>query len=425
MYTLGYKFKPWTHSKSIADAEHILDYLKETVEENQLAQKIRYQQTVISASWSDENARWSLEVQCNENKQRYHIECGFLHMCSGYYDYSAGFSPHFANEDKFQGQIIHLQFWPEDVDYTGKKIAVIGSGATAITLVPAMANSAEHVTMVQRSPSYVASGSSEDKVARGLRKIFPAKLAYFFTRWRNILVQRFVYNIFQKWPAKSKAKLIERVGHELGKDYDVDTHFTPRYNPWDQRLCLVRDSDLFEAIRDGRASVVTDRIESFSERGLRLASGEELEADIIVTATGINMQFLSGIPFEINGEVLVPNRELSYKGLMISNVPNMAISVGYTNASWTLKCDLTCDYVCRLLNYMDARNYKICRASHAESNPAKESYWNLNSGYVARAESLFPRQGKAEPWRQYHNYLKDIFMLRYKSVDDGVLQFFS
>ncbi len=423
MYTLGYNFKPWTHTKSIADASTILDYLRETVTENRLSNKIRYEHKVISAAWSDEDARWVLEIERGENAQRCTIECGFLHMCSGYYNYDKGFTPEFAGRESFKGQIVHPQFWPEDIDYKGKKIAVIGSGATAVTIVPAMAKTAEHVTMVQRSPSYLASGPAVDKFANRLRSFLPSKWAYFLTRWKNILMQRFVYNAFQRWPEKSKEKLIGRISEQLGKDYDVGTHFTPNYNPWDQRLCLVPDNDMFEAIANGSASVVTDHIDTFTEDGLRLKSGAELEADIIVTATGINMQFLSDVELRVNGEVLEPNKALSYKGLMVSNVPNMAISVGYTNASWTLKCDLTCDYVCRLLNYMDEREFKICRASNTTPQTETEPYWNLSSGYMTRAQHLFPQQGLEEPWRQYHNYLKDIFMLRYKPLNDGVLEF--
>ena len=423
MYTLGYNFKPWNHAKAIADAPDILDYLRETVVENQLVDKIRYQHKVVSATWSDQSARWKVEVECGEPAEKRTIECGFLHMCSGYYNYAEGFTPEFEGRDSFEGQIVHPQFWPEDIDYAGKKVVIIGSGATAVTLVPAMAKTAEHVTMVQRSPSYLASRSAVDKTANWLRKLLPNKVAYFITRWQNILAQRFVYNAFQRWPQKSKEKLIERVSEQLGPDYDVGTHFTPNYNPWDQRLCLVPDNDMFGAISNGSASVVTDHIDTFTERGLRLKSGEELEADIIITATGINMQFLSDIKFTVNDKTLEPNNTLSYKGLMVSDIPNMAISVGYTNASWTLKCDLTCDYVCRLLNHMDKHGYTTCTPSNKNPDAKTDPYWNLTSGYVTRAAHLFPRQGTEEPWRLYQNYVKDIFMLRYKPLDDGVLEF--
>lgn len=423
MYTLGYNFKPWTHNKAIADAANILDYLRETVTENQLSDKIRYLHKVVAASWSDESARWLVELERGENAERITLECGFVHMCSGYYNYDKGFTPEFAGRASFKGKIVHPQFWPEDLDYAGKKVAVIGSGATAVTLVPAIAKTAGHVTMVQRSPSYMASRPAVDKTANRLRRLLPPKLAYLWVRWKNILMQRFVYDAFQKWPDKSKEKLIARVSEQLGEDYDVQTHFTPNYKPWDQRLCLVPDNDMFEAISNGSASVVTDHIDTFTEQGLLLKSGAELEADIIITATGINIQFLSDVEFTVNGAVLEPNKALSYKGLMVSDVPNMAISVGYTNASWTLKCDLTCDYVCRLLNHMDEHKFKICRATNTSALGETEPYWDLSSGYVTRGQHLFPRQGVEEPWKLYQNYLKDIFMLRYKSLDDGVLKF--
>ena len=423
MYTLGYNFKPWTHAKAIADAPDILDYLRETVVENQLGEKIRYQHKVVSATWSDQNARWVVELQCGESAEKNSIECSFLHMCSGYYNYAEAFTPEFAGTESFKGQIVHPQFWPENIDYAGKKVVVIGSGATAVTLVPAMAKTAGHVTMVQRSPSYLASRSAIDTTANRLRKLLPAKVAYFLTRWQNILMQRFVYNAFQRWPQRSKEKLIARVTEQLGEDYDVGTHFTPNYNPWDQRLCLVPDNDMFAAISNGSASVVTDHIDTFTERGLRLKSGAELDADIIITATGINMQFLSDVKFTVNDRVFEPNRALSYKGLMVSDIPNMAISTGYTNASWTLKADLTCDYVCRLLNYMDKHGFSSCTPSNKNPDGQTDPYWNLTSGYINRAQHLFPRQGKQEPWRLYQNYLKDIFMLRFKSLDDGVLEF--
>jgi monooxygenase len=423
MYTLGYVFKPWTHPKAIADAPHILEYLRETVVENNLTEKIRYGYKVQAAIWSSSEARWTIEIECEGQNANTFITCNFLHMCSGYYNYEQGYTPSFPGTEQFSGPIVHPQQWPADLEFAGKTVVVIGSGATAVTLVPAMAKTAAHVTMLQRSPSYVVSRPAEDKIANSLRKFLPLRLAYFFSRWRNILMQRFIYDRFQKYPEAAKERLINMVRDELGPHYDVDTHFTPSYNPWDQRLCLVPDSDMFASIRDGSASVVTDQIETFTEQGLRLTSGKELAADIIVTATGLNLQFLSDVAFTVDGKLLEPNKALSYRGMMVSDVPNMAISMGYTNASWTLKCDLTCDYVCRVLNHMDRHGYSICCPNNNESNLGTEPYMNLAAGYVQRSAHLFPQQGMQAPWKLYQNYFKDILMLRYQSLKDGVMEF--
>ena len=423
MYTLGYAFKPWTHPKAIADAPHILDYLHETVAEHRLEPHIRYGHKVVAASWSSSDARWTVEVARSDGGENKVISCHFLHMCSGYYNYERGYTPEFEGVERFGGQIIHPQFWPEDLDYSGKRVVVIGSGATAVTLVPALAKTAAHVTMLQRSPTYVVSRPAEDKFANKLRDILPGKLAYLITRWRNILFQRFIYERCRKYPRQAKERIIGMVRDEMGPDYDVDTHFTPKYYPWEQRLCLVPDGDLFKAIREGRASVVTDHIDSFTEHGLRLKSGQELQADIIVTATGLEMQFLSDVVFTIDGQVLEPHAALSYKGMMVSGVPNMALSSGYTNASWTLKCDLTCDYVCRLLNYMDRQGYRTCTPVNRDSELEVEPHMSLSSGYIQRALDKFPQQGARAPWKLYQNYLKDIIALRFGRLADGVMDF--
>lgn len=423
MYTLGYAFKPWTHPKAIADAPHILDYLHETVAENHLAPHIRYGHKVVAASWSTTEARWKVEVARADGGDNTVITCHFLHMCSGYYNYEHGYTPEFEGVERFGGQVIHPQFWPEDLDYAGKRVVVIGSGATAVTLVPALAKTAAQVTMLQRSPTYVVSRPSEDRLANTLREILPGKLAYFLIRWRNILFQRFIYERCRKYPRQAKERIIGMVREEMGPDFDVDTHFNPRYYPWDQRLCLVPDGDMFKAIREGRASVVTDHIDCFTERGLRLQSGQELEADIVVTATGLELQFLSDVKFTIDDQILEPNRSISYKGMMVSGVPNMALSAGYTNASWTLKCDLTCEYVCRLLNYMDRHGYRICRPVNRDPGLELEPYMNLSSGYIQRAQHRFPQQGAHAPWKQYQNYIKDIFALRFGRLQDGAMEF--
>ena len=423
MYTLGYAFKPWTHPRAIADAPQILDYLKETVAEHQLEPHMRYGHKVVSAKWSTARARWEVEIEQQATGDSILLSCDFLHMCSGYYNYEHGYMPEFEGTECFNGPIIHPQHWPEDLDYQGKRVVVIGSGATAVTLVPALAKTAAHVTMLQRSPTYVVSRPAEDRFANKLREILPPALAYFITRWRNILFQRFIYERCRKYPRQAQARIIAMVRDELGPQYDVDTHFTPTYYPWDQRLCLVPDGDMFKAIREGRASVVTDHIDCFTGNGLRLKSGKELQADIIVTATGLELQFLSDVVITVDGEVLEPGRALSYKGMMVSGVPNMALSAGYTNASWTLKCDLTCDYVCRLLNYMDRHGYRICTPVNREPNLEVEAYMSLSSGYIQRALDKFPRQGARAPWKLYQNYIRDIFALRFGRLADGVMEF--
>ena len=423
MYTLGYAFKPWTHPRAIADAPQILDYLKETVAEHQLEPHMRYGHKVVSAKWSTARARWEVEIEQQATGDSILLSCDFLHMCSGYYNYEHGYMPEFEGTECFNGPIIHPQHWPEGLDYQGKRMVVIGSGATAVTLVPALAKTAAHVTMLQRSPTYVVSRPAEDRFANKLREILPPALAYFITRWRNILFQRFIYERCRKYPRQAQARIIAMVRDELGPQYDVDTHFTPTYYPWDQRLCLVPDGDMFKAIREGRASVVTDHIDCFTGNGLRLKSGKELQADIIVTATGLELQFLSDVVITVDGEVLEPGRALSYKGMMVSGVPNMALSAGYTNASWTLKCDLTCDYVCRLLNYMDRHGYRICTPVNRDPNLEVEAYMSLSSGYIQRALDKFPRQGARAPWKLYQNYIRDIFALRFGRLADGVMEF--
>jgi monooxygenase len=423
MYTLGYVFKPWTHEKAIADAPTIIDYLKETVSEYGLEDKIRYQHHVKTARWDSETSLWTLEVDNGKETEQY--SCNFLHMCSGYYDYDKGYTPEFPGRDNFTGQVVHPQQWTDDIDYADKRVVVIGSGATAVTLIPEIAKTAAHVTMLQRSPTYVVSRPAIDKLANRLRKLLPVRLAYFLTRWKNVLLQQYVYKQCIKFPKQAKARVIDMARAELKPGFDVDKHFTPSYNPWEQRLCLVPDSDLFEAINSGSASVVTDHIESFTEEGIRLASGDNISADLIVTATGLNMKFLSDVEFTVDGKVLEPNKELIYKGMMLSDVPNMAMSSGYTNASWTLKCDLTCDYLCRLLNYMDKNDYKKCVPHNDDLTLEREAYMGLSSGYIDRAKDILPGQGVKTPWKLHQNYIKDIVMLRHGKLEDEAIVFSS
>jgi len=421
MYTLGYGFKPWTNAKAIADGPAILDYVRETSAENGVEPHIRYNHMVKRASWSTTEARWTVEAERNGEIVR--LTCSFLFMCSGYYKYAEGYTPDFPGLADFKGAFVHPQKWPEDLDYRGKKVVVIGSGATAVTLVPEMAKDAAHVTMLQRSPTYMASRPAEDAIANWLRKRVPLKLAYGLTRWKNVLFQMFFFNMARKRPDRVKDRLIGMVKEQLPEGYDVEKHFTPRYNPWDQRLCLVPDNDLFATIKEGRASVVTDHIESFTATGLKLKSGEALDADIIVSATGLTLELLGGVQMRVDGVDVEMSKTVNYKGMMYSDVPNMASSFGYTNASWTLKSDLTCAYVCRLLNHMDRVGMKQAtprlRSGAIETDP----WLDFSSGYVQRSIDKFPRQGKESPWRVHQNYIRDLMDLKFGAVDDDAMEF--
>jgi monooxygenase len=425
MYTLGFRFKPWTSKKAIADGPSILSYLKETVEEYGLKDKIRHEHQVKRASWNSETATWSLEGTKGPDQTPFKMTCSMLFCCTGYYNYDKGFTPDFPGADAFKGRIVHPQHWPEDLDYQNKRAIVIGSGATAVTLVPAMIdNGAGHVTMLQRTPSYIASRPSIDKFATTLQKLLPAKTAYRVTRWRNVLRQQFIFSYMRKYPAKATTKLLGMVKDELGPNYDIQTHFTPPYQPWDQRLCLVPDSDMFRVIRDGRADVVTDHIDTFTENGIRLKSGQELQADIIITATGLNMLMLSGMELIVDGKREHLGSHVLYKGIMFSNIPNVMMWFGYTNASWTLKADLTSEYACRVINHMDASGTSIVTPVLPEGAVALEPFVaDFSSGYFARAMDSLPKQGKAFPWKLFQNYIKDVKLLRKGALEDGVLAF--
>jgi cation diffusion facilitator CzcD-associated flavoprotein CzcO len=422
MYTLGYRFKPWGEAKAIADGPSIRKYVRETASENGIDKNIRFNHQVKRADWSSETSRWTVEAERGPQKEIVRFTTSFLFMCSGYYDYAGGYTPEFPGSESFAGKIVHPQKWPEDLDYKNKKVVVIGSGATAVTLVPEMAKDAAHVTMLQRSPTYVVSRPAEDARANWLRRHLPAKLAYMITRWINVLFGMYFFNLARKKPEQVKKYLIDLVRQEVGPGFDVDTHFTPRYNPWDQRLCLVPDADLFASLREGRASVVTDMIDSFTPKGIKLKSGQELDADIIVTATGLKLQLLSGMQVTIDGVAQNMSQTMSYKGMMYSGVPNLASSFGYTNASWTLKCDLTCEYVCRLINYMDRKGYTEARP-HKDASVEEAPWLDFSSGYVQRALDVLPKQGTKRPWKLYQNYALDLVTLRCGKVDDGTLQF--
>jgi monooxygenase len=422
MYTLGYSFKPWTQAKAIADGSSILDYVRQTAAEHGVEEKIRFHHRAVRAEWSSAEARWTVDVQRGDTGETTQLSCGFLLMCSGYYRYDEGYTPEFPGAEHFAGQIVHPQKWTDDIDYAGKRVVVIGSGATAVTLVPSMARTAAHVTMLQRSPSYVVALPARDAIADALRRRLPARVAYSVVRWKNVLRTMFSFQLSRRRPRVMKALLRKGLEKQLPHGYDIDTHFKPRYNPWDQRLCLVPDGDLFEAISDGSASVVTDSIDAFTERGIRLASGDELEADLIVTATGLNMLAFGGIELAVDGREIELAETMSYKGMMLSGVPNFAFTLGYTNASWTLKCDLTCEYLCRLLNHMREHGYSQC-IPQRDPAVAEQPIIDFSSGYIQRSIDQFPRQGSEPPWRLHQNYARDILSLRYGAIEDDAMQF--
>jgi monooxygenase len=426
MFTLGYSFKPWTEPKAIADGPRILNYVRETAAEHGIDRNIRFNHRVKRASWSSPQARWTVEAERSAGEgttETVRFTCNFLFMCSGYYNYENGYSPEFLGAKDFAGRIVHPQKWSDDVDYDGKRVVVIGSGATAVTLVPELAKRATHVTMLQRSPTYVVSRPAQDPVANKLRARLPSKLAYHLIRWRNVLWGMYFFQLSRRKPERVKQLILGGVRIALGPDYDIGTHFTPRYNPWDQRLCLVPDGDLFNAIREKRASVVTNQIDTFTANGIRLQDGSELEADIIVTATGLNLQVLGGLEVSVDGRTIDFARALNYKGMMYSDVPNLASAFGYTNASWTLKCDLTCEYVCRLINYMDRRGYRQCMPHNVDPTITELPSLDFSSGYVQRSVAKMPKQGSKRPWRLYQNYALDIVSLRFGKVDDGVMRY--
>jgi len=422
MYTLGYNFKPWTARRAIADAPSILNYLNETVDEYDLQDKILFNHKVVDANWSSKEALWTVSLQHGDGSIST-VQCNFLHMCSGYYSYDEGHDPDFPGKADFAGPIVHPQFWPDDLDYAGKKVVVIGSGATAVTLVPSMADTAAHVTMLQRSPTYIVSRPGEDKWALRLRKILPSKLAYFLTRWKNVLLGLFMFNVARKKPAAFKGRLLEMVREEMGPEVDM-ADYTPSYNPWDQRLCLVPDSDLFDSIKSGKASIVTDHVETFTKDGIKLKSGKTLEADIIVTATGLKMLTGGNAKISVDGQPVNFGEKINYKGVMFSGIPNFGMTMGYTNASWTLKADLTSEYVCRLINYMDKNGTPIATPTlPVGETMGTEPMLDFSSGYVQRAIKDLPKQGDRKPWRLNQNFPKDIINLRHKAVDDGVIVF--
>ena len=424
MFTLGYSFKPWTEAKAIADGPSILSYIRETAREHGVEQKIRYQRRVVRADWSSAHARWTVEVQHTDSGETEQLTCSFLFGCTGYYNYAEGYTPQFEGTERFRGEIVHPQHWPEDLVFTGKRVVMIGSGATAVTLVPSMAEQgAAHVTMLQRSPTYIVALPGRDPIADVLRSKLPPRVAYPIVRWKNVTLQATMYGLSRRAPRFMRRVLRRGVERQLPPGYDVDTHFNPRYDPWDQRICLVPDADLFKAIRGGDASVVTDRIETFTESGLKLASGAELEADVIVTATGLNLQLLGGMEIGVDGRSVDMADTVGYKGMMFSGLPNMAVTLGYTNASWTLKADLCAEYVCRLLNHMDANGYRVVTPRGPDPSQPTQPFLDLRSGYVLRSLDALPKQGDRTPWRLHQNYARDILLLRRGPIEDDAIAF--
>ena len=420
MFTFGFKWRPWPGDTALADGASILDYLRTVAREYGVDELVRYRHRVVSASWDSTTDLWTVEV--DRDGELLTFTTGLLWACGGYYDYDRGFSPEFPGQDDFRGTIVHPQHWPADLDYAGKKVVVIGSGATAVTLVPAMAEAgAGHVTMLQRSPTYILSLPGRDPVATRLKRL-PTKVSYPIVRWKAILLAVATYQLAQRRPQLVKNALRKMTAKQLPPDVDVDVHFKPAYDPWDQRLCFVPDGDLFKAMRSGKASVVTDHIESFTETGIRLRSGEELEADVIVTATGLVLKAMGGVELVVDGAPVTMSETMTYKALMLSDVPNFVFTIGYTNASWTLKADLVADFVCRLLTYLDEHGVRRAVAPR-DPSVGEEQLIDFSSGYILRALDELPRQGDREPWKLRQNYLKDMRSINHDRIDDGVLTF--
>jgi len=422
MYTLGYHFKPWTNPKAIADGPDILAYIRETAAEYGVEEKIRYRHKVLGLDWSAEEGRWHVTVERLDDGERLTISSRYVMCCAGYYNYDQGHTPHFERRDDFEGTIIHPQRWPEDLDYRDKTVVVIGSGATAVTLVPALAEQAEHVVMLQRSPTYMASIPRADRITGFLRdRGLPERVIYALARAHKVLYGITTFGLSRRFPEFVRSQLLREVKRAVGEDIDMD-HFSPRYDPWDERLCAVPDGDMFEALRDGRASVVTEHVDRFVPEGLRLASGEVLKADIIVTATGLELKILGGAELTLDGEPVTIADKFYYRGAMLEDVPNMALVFGYTNSSWTLKADLIADFFCRLIQRMDVKGYEVC-TPRAKGVADGGPFLNLSSGYIRRAAHLLPRQGAVRPWKLYQNYIIDYTLMKLLPLDDGALVF--
>jgi monooxygenase len=422
MHTLGYRFRPWTAAKSIADGESILQYVRDTAREAGIDRHIRFGHRVLAAAWSSEEARWTVTAERAVDGATVTIVAKFLLMCSGYYRYDEGYTPEFPGLEGFGGTVIHPQHWPEGADYAGKRVVVIGSGATAMTLVPAMARDAAKVTMLQRSPTYVVSMPGEDPIAQRLRRFLPERAVYPIVRWKNVLLQGLTYRLARTRPRLVKKMVRRGLVKSLPPGFDIDTHFKPKYNPWDQRLCLVPDADLFKALSDGSADIVTDGIAGFTAGGIELESGREIDADVVITATGLNLLFLGGMTVTVDGEELDPGAAIAYRGMMLGDVPNLIFTIGYTNASWTLKADLVAEYACRLINKMDAEGWDVATPRLEDPTVTPEPLLDFNSGYVLRSIEHLPKQGSKEPWKLRQNYPFDLRRLRHGEIEDGALR---
>lgn len=424
MFTLGYSFHPWQSRKSITDGQSILDYIRLTAEKFGIAPHIRYQQRVVGASWSSTEGLWTLELEIGAERRRQRLTCHFVYMCTGYYAYDEGYLPHWDTLSAFQGQVIHPQQWTPDVDYANQRVVIIGSGATAVTLVPALADKASHVTMLQRSPTYIAAQPSENRLARWLQAILPARSAHTLSRWYSIFYQMYQFNLARRFPNLVKKAIMDMARQELGVDYPVETHFNPRYNPWSERLCIVPDSDLFKVMKAGQASIVTDQIDRFVKNGILLQSGQVLEADLIVTATGLRVKLMHGVTLTVDGQTIDLGKVFTYKGLMYSGIPNLAHSFGYTNASWTLKSELISEFVCRLINYMDQNGYtKVVPTPPAYPVEQGKPAVDLTAGYIQRVAAEIPKQGQGRPWLAHNNYVLDMLDIRFGKLRDDVLAF--
>ncbi len=422
MFTLGYSFRPWQSNASFAAGPAIRQYVSDTAREEGIDRHIRFGHRVVSADWDSGAARWTVSVESADGPK--HMNCQFLFFCSGYYDYEQGHVPDWPGRESFAGVVAHPQHWPEGLDYAEQRVVVIGSGATAVTLVPEMAAKAAHVTMLQRSPSYIVALPTHDRLAAGLRRVLPSAMAWRLVRWKNILLAAGFYEFSRRWPERARQLLLRAARHFLGPEFDLQRHLSPHYAPWDQRLCIAPDADIFQAIRSGKASIVTDTIERFTPTGIRLVSGEELPADVIVTATGLRLKVMGGTALRLDGRAVDLSQAMVYRGTMFSGVPNLALASGYTNASWTLKCELVARYVCRLLEHMRSRGLDTCMpvagdAARADAPP----FIDLTSGYVQRAAHQLPRQGTRKPWRMYQNYMLDLISLKFSRLGDEALRF--
>jgi cation diffusion facilitator CzcD-associated flavoprotein CzcO len=422
MFTLGYAFRPWKEAEAIADGPSIRRYIEDTAREFGVRDRVRFHHEVVSAEWSSADARWTVTARRTDTGETVHLTCGWLSVCSGYYRYDEGFRPRFEGEERFTGRLVHPQHWPEDLDVAGKKVVVIGSGATAVTLVPSLAEQGADVTMLQRTPSYVLSLPGKDPLAQALRSRLPARLAYPIVRWKNVLLSTALYQFSRRRPQAARRLIRKLTLKQLPEGFDVDTHFNPPYDPWDQRLCLVPDGDLFRVLRQKKAAIVTDRIATFTETGVELESGRHLDADVIITATGLNLLPIGGMELAVDGKPVELAETVSYKGMMISGVPNFAMVIGYTNASWTLKADLVNRYVCRLLEHMEANGYDVATPV-APPEGATLPFLDLASGYVQRSLAQLPKQGARRPWRLHQNYLRDVRLMRRGPLEDQGIRF--